>query len=223
MASIIVFLALIGIVPLGLGYAQSPNTIHLNDDRITYDDKFVQSNQWSALLDKNNKIISNENHYNELSTRSIRLSNSKSLSNKSAEMGDGPLSNPELNTSEKSNKQLAIKEKRVVFPIEPRQLAQSSWKPIIPAGSAHVVIGSSDSIYVTVGHACTWLALHIRYGCDGKAERWIWRTYMKAKYGATDCNSFCQRHNGKRFGRCIGNKNTDKSSWCSQGQTCTCQ
>ncbi len=80
-----------------------------------------------------------------------------------------------------------------------------------------------DTIYENVAEACKWLKENVGYGCDGQAERWIWTTYMRLRYGVTDCNSFCRNYHHKSSGRCTNTSNYDTSSWCPQGQTCVCQ
>ncbi|CAF3998306.1 unnamed protein product, partial [Adineta steineri] len=85
------------------------------------------------------------------------------------------------------------------------------------AGSA-----KGETFYENVATACKWLKENVGYGCDNQGERWIWTTYMRLKYGVTDCNSFCQKYHKKTSGQCTSTSNYDTSTWCPQGQTCTC-
>ncbi|CAF1689584.1 unnamed protein product, partial [Adineta ricciae] len=75
---------------------------------------------------------------------------------------------------------------------------------------------------IDVAAACKTLKQATGYGCDGPLERLAWRTYLRLRYGVTDCNSFCRNYRKKRSGRCAKVLNYDNSSWCVQGQTCTC-
>lgn len=80
-----------------------------------------------------------------------------------------------------------------------------------------------DRTYEDIAAACKWLKENVGYGCDGKTERWIWTTYMRLRYGITDCNSFCVKYHGRAGGQCKNTSNYDTSSWCPQGQTCECK
>ncbi|CAF0885756.1 unnamed protein product [Adineta ricciae] len=104
-----------------------------------------------------------------------------------------------------------------------------STKIRIIAVTISLIIFLNQPAYVQAGQlsddvaaACKTLKQTIGYGCDGPLERFAWRAYLRLRYDVTDCNSFCRNYRKKRSGRCAKVQNYDNSSWCAQGQTCTC-